>query len=241
MTRSKDAEFISTPIAPPPPPSPPTPLSTAAILYNGTLPAPADNTAPFLQIPWIAQQLQSPQTTCIVPGCRLEKSTGEDSLMAEILKTPRTIRHCICFHPTTPSPTEDVTEVSSAMIVGDGMNGHPAIMHGGIVATLCDEAMGIYMSVNVERHRRRLDIKKRHEEEQIMTAFTAELKITYKAPVAAPAAVVVVAKRVRKEGRKEWLRAEVLQEVEGKIVLCAVGEALFVEPKKGRTKPTAKM
>ncbi|CAK3935643.1 Hypothetical predicted protein [Lecanosticta acicola] len=217
-------------------PSNHTPLSTSAILDSGTQPAPRDTLEPFLHIPWVARQIQQPGISCVVPNCRLAKLSGEDSLMAELLRTERTIRHCVSFYPTTATDTEEVTEVHTVMILGDGMNGHPQIMHGGIVATICDEAMGILMSINGERRRRHLKLKQ-DEAAQLMSSFTAELKITYKAPVRAPGEVVVSARRVKKEGKKEWFRAEAKQQVEEKVVLCAIGEALFIEPKVARPKP----
>lgn len=199
--------------------------------------APADTKAPFLRNPWTARTLSEPGLVVRVPGSRRPKHDTEDSLFAEILKTSRTIRSCVLFYKKPASEEEHVDEVTTLIIVGDGMNGHPSILHGGITASLLDEGMGIYQSVNYERaHLRNVKLGKAegklppHE----VTAFTAQLTVKYLRPVATPAAIKVSAKRVKKEGRKEWLVAEVRQcpgNAKGEEVVCATGEALFIEPR----------
>lgn len=202
--------------------------------------APEDSRAPFLRIPWTARLINKPGIICRVPGSRAPKVDTEDSLLAEILKSPRTIRSCLSYYPKPASETDEATEVSTLMTIGDGMNGHPATIHGGITATLCDEAMGIFQAVNAERaHLAQVRLGKAEGELPPIgvTSYTAELKIRYLKPVQTPGALVVTARRVKKEGRKEWLRTELKQcqgfgeDDEGEVVTCAIGEALFIQPK----------
>lgn len=199
-----------------------------------------DTKAAFIRIPWAASLLQSPDVVCMVPGSRKKKDDTEDSLFAEVLKSPRTIPSCISFHTNPVSSASKIEEVSTLMTVGDGMNGHPRIMHGGIVAAIIDEAMGILQSVNHERNHL-LNVEKglaqgQHPPQGFGT-FTAELKIRYLKPVRTPGCLVAVARYTKKEGRKEWIYAEVRQHlvVDGNTgeeeVVCATGEALFITPK----------
>lgn len=120
------------------------------------------------------------------------------------------------------------------------MNGHSGIIHGGITATLMDESMGMLQTVNLERERQSGNVGE--EEGGGLGSFTAYLNVQYKRPVSTPGAIAVVVKRVRKEGRKEWLSAELKQwsgsdrsrgdgDEEGELVVCATGEALFVTPR----------
>lgn len=202
--------------------------------------APQDTKAPFLRIPWIASQINRPGVICKAPNSRDPKSSTEDSLWAEILKDTRTIRSCICFYKKPAEGTDYAEEVSTAITVGNGMNGHPAILHGGITATMLDEAMGIYQSVNHGlAHVAKVKCGKADGElpPDDNSTFTAELKIKYLRPVQTPGNLVVTVRRVKKEGRKEWLVAELKQctgqgeDYDGDIGVCATGDALFIAPR----------
>jgi len=178
-----------------------------------------------------------------VPGSRQPKRDREDSLFAEVLKTPRTIRSCLSFYQKPDEHDGQIDEVSTLMTLGDGMNGHPSILHGGIVASILDEAMGILQTVNHERDHL-LRVGKGLAEGELpphgIGAFTVELKVRFRAPVRTPGSLVVTARYVRREGRKEWIYAEVTQHLgpggddDGEEVVCATGEALFVQPKSSK-------
>ncbi|KAI7554738.1 hypothetical protein KC331_g344 [Hortaea werneckii] len=231
-------------------------------------------TPPFTPTtPWIRALLAQPNLLIRVPSNRVSKPSTEDSLFADTLQTSRTFPECFIFYsapspPASSSPSastsndeekERIQEVHFLVRVGDGLNGHPAILHGGIVAALVDEGMGVLQTVNHERaHMLRLRQKKspggngddgcdgRVSEGSgdmlsslpPLGSFTAELKIRYRRPVSTPGEVLCTARYVRREGRKEWIEAVIRQgEVEagGKgdgVVTCAIGEGLFIEPKK---------
>lgn len=195
-----------------------------------------DTTSPFLRIPWTARLLSQPNILTAVPQSRTPKVSTEDSLFAEGLKTSRSLQSCILLYHD--SDRVGVEEVTALYFVGDGMNGHAGIIHGGITATLIDESMGMLQNVNLERERRQGG----NVEEAGLGSFTAYLNVLYKKPVSTPGAIAVVVKRVKKEGRKQWLSAELKQwsdsnsgrgdgDEEGEVVVCATGEALFVTPR----------
>ncbi|KAI7234653.1 hypothetical protein KC330_g4735 [Hortaea werneckii] len=224
--------------------------------------------------PWIRALLAQPNLLIRVPSNRVSKSSTEDSLFADTLQTSRTFPECFIFY-TAPSPpassslpsstsndkeeSSRIQEVHFLVRVGDGLNGHPAILHGGIVAALVDEGMGVLQTVNHERaHMLHLRQKKspgsngddggggvgfEGSEDALSSlpplgSFTAELKIRYRRPVSTPGEVLCTARYVRREGRKEWIEAVIRQgEVDGVaegdgMVTCAIGEGLFIEPKK---------
>ncbi|KAK5125540.1 hypothetical protein LTR85_000651 [Meristemomyces frigidus] len=205
--------------------------------------APEDSKTSFQRIPWAASLLRKPNVVCRVPGSRHPKRSTEDSLFAEVLKTPRTIRSCICIYQRPSESDEKIEEVSTLMTLGEGMNGHPHIMHGGIVASILDEAMGVLQSANHERDHL-LKVGKGLAQGELpphgIGTFTVELKIKYLKPVRTPGSLVVTAKYVKREGRKEWIYAEVKQheshgeDDDGEEVVCATGEALFIEPRATR-------
>lgn len=203
--------------------------------------APEDSKAPFFRIPWAASLLQRPNIICRIPGSRRPKSDLEDSLFAETLKTPRTLRSCISFYQKPKVDAEKIEECSTLFTVGDGLNGHSNIMHGGIVASILDEAMGILQTVNIEREHL-LSVGKGQAQGELaphgLGTFTVYLNIRYRAPVRTPGNLVATAKYVKREGRKEWIDAVIKQRVghgeddDGEEIVCATAEGMFVEPKR---------
>lgn len=207
---------------------------------------PSDSKEPFLRIPWTASLINRSNLVFRVPGSRKYKSSGEDSFFAEILKTERTIRSCLAFYKK-PSPQDEcVEEISVLMTIGDGVNGHPKTMHGGLVASIIDEGMGILQNVNVERDHM-VKVSKGYAEGELppeggYSFYTAELKIKYLKPVLTPAPLICTARYQKREGRKEWIFAEIKQRIgadedyDGDEVVCATGEALFISPKPKKSK-----
>lgn len=122
--------------------------------------------------PWCRSLLESPKWTRTRTLSRVPKPSGEDSFFAETLSSSRTIRSC-----TTLRPTEELSneipgmyygQVKVLFELGDGLNGHPKIAHGGFVATMLDEAMGVLITINIEAKK-----KKSVRPHEGMNCFTA--------------------------------------------------------------------
>lgn len=187
----------------------------------------------FRSIPWAAALLDQPDVQLRPQDSRRRKPSNEDSLMGATFNTASTVSAGITFFKTPAPDAVQVEEVSTLMSIGTGLDGWPQIMHGGIVATIIDESMGILAWTNHEFHRQypgRNEGPNRNMNVIGGGGFTAELKITYKAPVRTPGALLVTSKFVRRDGRKDWLASEVRQfdEKTQKLALCATGEALFL-------------
>jgi len=118
------------------------------------------------------------------------------------------------------------------------------------VASLLDEAMGILQSVNHERDHFLAVGKGLAEGESPASglgSFTAFLNVKYERPVRSGTAVQVVAWYVKREGRKQWIDAEIRQSLPpagpqgghhggeedevGEVVVCSSGSGLFVVPR----------
>ncbi len=97
--------------------------------------------------------------------------------------------------------------------IPDRFEGHPGYLHGGIIATLLDEAMS-----KVVRARG-------------LSAMTRQLEIEYIRPVPSGVELRIEAGIVRSEGRKHWAEARIL--IEAAVVL-ATGQGLFVEVRTNR-------
>lgn len=94
--------------------------------------------------------------------------------------------------------------------VSDQFEGHPGYLHGGIIATLLDEAMS------------------KAVRSKGLSAMTRHLAVDYRRPVPSCAPIRIEGKVVRSEGRKHWVEAHVMN---GEGTVLAEGKGLFVEIK----------
>jgi uncharacterized protein (TIGR00369 family) len=97
--------------------------------------------------------------------------------------------------------------------VPDTFEGPPGYVHGGIIATLLDEAMS--KAVRVRGH----------------TAMTRHMEVEYLRPVPSSAPLRIESRLARSEGRKHWAEAKVLS---AHGVTLATGKGLFVEVRTSR-------
>jgi hypothetical protein len=103
-------------------------------------------------IPWVARLLNDPKLTLTRTGSRLPKASGEDSFFAETLATDRTIRTCLTLRTKEEADDEQpYKEIVTIVEIGDGLNGFPQVIHGGMAATLLDEVCGVLIVLNTER------------------------------------------------------------------------------------------
>jgi uncharacterized protein (TIGR00369 family) len=94
--------------------------------------------------------------------------------------------------------------------ISNAFEGHPGFLHGGIIATLLDEAMS------------------KAVRSKGLTAMTRHIEIDYRRPVPSGAQIRIEGAVLRSEGRKHWAVANVF-DAEGNTL--AQGKGLFVEVK----------
>lgn len=142
---------------------------------------------------------------------RSVKGDLEDSLFGQTLHTDDTIRHIVGLWK---SPSEgDSRETLILASLGNGLNGHAKIIHGGFTAMLIDEAFGFANMLHNDKH-----------------TFTANLNVNYRKPIPAPSIVLCRTRIVNVLGRKRQLVCT----VEGpERVVYAEASALFLEFKEG--------
>lgn len=201
------------------------------------------STAFFNSIPWTSRLLAQPNLVIAHPPSRTPKPrTREDSLIANTLKTSQTIPHCLLFHPRPASAASEITAVSALVSLGEGLNGYPSILHGGITATLIDEICGMLLQVRADRAHMAA-VATGHAVGDLspgVEAFTADLNVKFLAPVKTPGVLLLKCRVVREEGRRIVMQARVVQkeglreELDGRLTDCAVGEAVFITPNKSR-------
>lgn len=106
--------------------------------------------------------------------------------------------------------------VVSMPTVADIFEGPPAFLHGGIIATLLDEAMSKAVRVRG------------------LTAMTRQMEVEYLRPVPSATPIRIEGRLIRSEGRKHWMEARLLNEIS---VTLATAKGLFVEVRGGRMTP----
>ncbi|KAI9747156.1 MAG: hypothetical protein M1815_004557 [Lichina confinis] len=131
----------------------------------------------FETIPWCAKLLNDPDFVFFPTPSRRRKESTEDALFGETLKTDATIRACVSLYRRPErSGGAQIEEVRTLFALGDGVNGYPHSCHGGIVATIVDEVMGLLISVNRDME----DLT------ATVVTLTASLNVVYLKPVETP-------------------------------------------------------
>jgi len=178
----------------------------------------ADETA-IRSIPWCAELLSGPNIVILPTASRELKESTEDALFAQTLKTPDTISGCLSFYEKPSSDSAPINKINTLISLGFAVNGFPHVAHGGLVATLLDEVMGILLSVN----------KGRAAVPDTGMTVTANLNVTYIKPVTTPSTILVSAKIKEIKGRKLFVLATL--EDSGGVAL-ARAEGLWVRVDK---------
>jgi len=109
--------------------------------------------AHFSSVPWAAELINDNANWTPVPTrAIMKKVSGEDVFFSETIRTDRTIRAILTLR-CKEEPDEDIAyrEIKELVDVGDGLDGYPHVMHGGITATLLDEVCGSLINFNAMR------------------------------------------------------------------------------------------
>jgi uncharacterized protein (TIGR00369 family) len=116
---------------------------------------------------------------------------------------------------------DDSTQrIRGAFKLGAEYQGGPGFIHGGIIATVLDEAMG-----KVSRFRG-------------VRAVTAELNVEYLKPVSVDAPLLIEAYEVEKTGRNLHYVGEIRNQA-GDLLARGRGRFVVIEPREPRVKSTA--
>jgi uncharacterized protein (TIGR00369 family) len=103
--------------------------------------------------------------------------------------------------------------VECCAIVSDLYEGPPGYLHGGIIATLLDEAMSKAVRASGK------------------TAMTRKMEVEYLRPVPSGAEIRIEGRLLRSEGRKNWAEAKILHQ-DGSPLAQAAGLFIEMSPRK---------
>jgi hypothetical protein len=170
----------------------------------------------FQAIPWCAEYLrdtsfkQFHESRFVTPGeghTLTGRTWHTDDTIQELLSTYRA--------PTTSPNGEALRgEVRRFYSFGKGLNAHPGLLHGGVIATFLDSTLG--SAVTMANPGKNL--------------FTVQLNVAYKHPVPTPGTVLVRSWVEKKEGRKTWVKGRI-ESGTGDVHAEAEGMWLQVKPK----------
>lgn len=110
---------------------------------------------------------------------------------------------------------KEMSEAVAILHLGDLMCGHDGIVHGGLLATICDEGLAALAFINLPNK----------------IGVTASLKLNYKKPVLANQFIILrcwLPPDRAPSGRKVWCDARI-ENLAGEVLVES--ESLFVEPK----------
>jgi uncharacterized protein (TIGR00369 family) len=106
--------------------------------------------------------------------------------------------------------------VVSMPVVANIFEGPPGIVHGGVIATLLDEAMSKAVRVRG------------------LTAVTRQMEVEYLRPVLPASPVRIEGRLIRSEGRKHWTEARLF---DAKSHTLATAKGLFIEVRASHMTP----
>lgn len=174
----------------------------------------------FKTIPWCADIISAQELIEFTPTCRQPHSdaavASRDQLFRKTLNNDDAIPNCIGLYqdPSSPSTTSSAQDgltlyIKSATLLFDlkpGVRGYSGSTHGGLIASLIDEAMGSLISIN-HLTQATLQAKGRRLPPGTLDlgntrVLTAGMNVRFQKQVPAPGAVAVTANVARIEGRK---------------------------------------
>ncbi|PPJ54893.1 hypothetical protein CBER1_06056 [Cercospora berteroae] len=178
---------------------------------------PSEYLGDFDDLEWVQAIIRDPAWKEIVyPSRTITRNSTTQSLFSRTFATLDTLRACQAFariHDGRSGEKSDtnVHKKEEAIVIvslGRGLDGHPGLAHGGTIAALFDECLGVGAVRILTR-----------------PSMTGQLTIKYKAPVPTPSVVLVRCSLSKHEGRKAWVSGT-MEDGMGKVY--AESEALFI-------------
>ncbi|KAF9884843.1 tRNA-histidine guanylyltransferase 1-like [Aspergillus nanangensis] len=185
----------------------------------------------FSSLAWTRKILQDERYE-IVPFFprHFNARTGENRFFAQTVNTATTIPHVLSLQrKDLRLPSGDETsaavelptrpDVLCLMALGRDLEEHPSIVHGGFQAVLFDEIMRFVVLLHHNRH---CEPGPRNKH------YTVNMSLSYRAPLIAQSDVFLRSRLVRREGRKWFTEAEI---VDGSERVLTVAESTWVTTK----------
>jgi thioesterase superfamily protein 4 len=174
---------------------------------------PSEILSQLQQTEWCLTTLSDPSFVPLNSYSRTPPShlAGRYTFMSKTLQTDETVPIWQAFYRPSPSDNEP-GELRVLATLGGGMDGHLHTAHGGVAATLLDEAMGTLAGIHKEPGK---------------SIFTAYMRVDYKKPVPTPSVILIrVTLDAKSATRKIFVNATIES---GEGIVYTGAEALFLE------------
>lgn len=160
--------------------------------------------------------------------------TGENRFFGQTVNTDSTIPHILSLRlrdmrtPTSGS-SDDLNarqvlrtqpDAICLMSLGRALEEHPTIAHGGFQAVLFDEIMRFVVLMH---HHQTCQPGPRNKH------YTTNMSLSYRAPVFAPSDILLRSRLIRRDGRKWFTEAEI---VDGAGTVLTTAESMWVTAKQ---------
>lgn len=179
----------------------------------------------FKSIPWVADLLRDESFITVEPW--LQAKMVEDKLFQSTLNSPSKLKAFLPQYRKTRKSEKSSSEMSDEVeelrlfwLLGSDLDGNPGMLHGGIIMTLLDEAMGLVLVLDGY-------YAGSPKRESSQPAVTAYLNTKFRRPISTPAAIMVHVQLIEKVEDRKWkVQATVYDS--GNQALAS-GEGLFVK------------
>ena len=204
-------------------------MASSSSTFHRKIPkgVPSSEVSHFQSIPLAQATLKDAAFTMYSMSRTITHHGRGHTLMAGTWNTDETIAHLLSFY-RPPSPGQKA-EVRRFYTFGAGLNAHPDLLHGGVIACILDSSMGNAVGFALPE----IDTGEAGAGGQGGSVFTAQLNVSYKAPVRASGTVMARSwvKKVEEGGRKIWVEG-VIDGGDGGEVSHARAEELWVRVKR---------
>lgn len=181
----------------------------------------------FSSLEWACQILEHPHYEVVPFWSRHPvPNTGENQFFANTVNTTETIPRLVSLRLRSlalqtrvdhkkieheGAKVEELPEVMCLMSLGRDLQAHPSIVHGGFQCVILDEVTRflILLRANQACHP---GPRAQH--------LTLDMKVTFRAPVAAPSDVLVQSRLIERQKRSWLVRTDILSS-EGKVLTTA--------------------
>ncbi|CAG8263218.1 unnamed protein product [Penicillium olsonii] len=165
----------------------------------------SENTIKFFSsIPWTREILQNENYRTVPLFSRyLNETTGENRFFAKSVNSHETIPHLLALKTIEQRGPEETSSYPLIFLISlrQGLDSHPSIVHGGFQGVILDE---VARNMILMHHDATCDPVPRD------THFTASMTISYVVPVTTPGVYLVRSQLTRREGRKWYTKAEIV-------------------------------
>lgn len=167
-----------------------------------------DDIEHFSQVTLAQTTLKDPSFEITAVSRTLEHDNNAHTLMAGTWNSPDTIAHLLSFSRNLQDEQQPA-EMRRFYTFGSGLNSHPNLLHGGVIATVLDSTMSNTAGLGLKKFLR-------NERESVVTV---QLNVRYQKPVQTPGTVMIKAwvTRVEEGGRKVWVEASATGGEQGEI------------------------